>query len=261
MPDITGIRAGLTRRRVLGTASLLPLAALVPDLLAESRAEAAKGSTYRFFTAHQAAVIDAATRRIAPGPTDDILEIGHPGAHECDVVRYIDTMLAMFDTRVPKLFAGGPWSNRHSKGPNHMKTFVKPDRAQAQAWRKRIKDLQKVYRNGVKTLDAQANGDFTKVAALQQDLILAKPGVAPFTSILFGHTIEGMYSNPEYGGNKNLAGWKEIHFEGDIQPRGYTTREMQEPELSVIDPTGIVEALLADFPKVAQAYASGVWRA
>jgi hypothetical protein len=228
--------------------------------LAETRAEAAKGSAHRFFTTHQAAVIDAATRRIAPGPTDDILELGHPGAHECDVVRYIDTLLSMFDHRTPKLFAGGPWSNRHSHGPNHMKTFVKPDRAQAQAWRARVKALQKTYRVGIKSLDAHAKGDFTTANRLEQDLILAKPAVLPFTNVMFGHTIEGMYSNPEYGGNKGLAGWQEIGYPGDVQPRGYTAEEMQKVDVDIVDPTGIVSMLLADFEKVAQTYASGVWR-
>jgi hypothetical protein len=250
----------ITRRRVLGTASLLPLAALVPELLAQSQAAASTGSAYRFFTAHEAAVIDAATRRIAPGPEDDILEIGHPGAHECDVIRYIDTLLAMFSFSTPRLFAGGPWSSRHSKGPDYMKQFVKPDRAQAQAWRARVKELQTTYRAGVKSLDAHANRDFTKAPAIEQDLILAKQGVAPFTTVMFGHTIEGMYSNPEYGGNKGLAGWKEIRYPGDIQPRGYTAKEMAEVDIDIVDPTGIVEMLIADFPKVAQAMASGVWR-
>jgi hypothetical protein len=77
---------------------------------------------------------------------------------------------------------------------------------------------------------------------------------------MFGHTIEGMYSLPEYGGNRNQAGWKEISYPGDIQPRGYTAKEMAEPDLSIVDPTGIIAMLLADFPKVAQAMASGVWR-
>jgi hypothetical protein len=260
MDDDAGASLGLTRRRVLGTASLLPLAAMAPDLLTASRAEAAD-SSYRFFTAHQATVIDAATRRIAPGPEDDVLEVGHPGAHECGVVRYIDTLLSAFDHRVPKLFAGGPWSNRHTKGVNHMKTFVKPDRAQAQAWRKRIRELQRTYRSGVKLLDAQADGSFATASKQKQDQILAAGPVAAFTSVLFQHTIEGMYSNPEYGGNTGLAGWKEIDFPGDIQPRGYTTREMQAVDIDIIDPTGVVAELLANFPLVAQAYASRAWRA
>jgi hypothetical protein len=251
----------ITRRRVLATSALLPLASLVPDLLAEAHSAAANGSAYRFLTAHEAAVIDAATRRIAPGPEDDLLEIGHPGAHECDVVRYIDTLLAMFSFATPKLFAGGPWSNRRTNGgPDHMKKFVKPDRAQAQAWRARVNELRKTYRSGVKSLDAHANGDFTKASTIQQDLVLAKQAVAPFTTVMFGHTIEGMYSNPEYGGNKGLAGWKEIGYPGDSQPRGYTAKEMAQIDVDIVDPTGIVSQLLGDFEKVAQTYASGVWR-
>ena len=47
-----------------------------------------------FFTAHQAAVIEAATARIAPGPQDDPAEAGHPGAREAGVTGYIDALLA-----------------------------------------------------------------------------------------------------------------------------------------------------------------------
>ena len=36
--------------------------------------------TLLYFTGHQAAVVEAATARIAPGPQDDPAEAGHPGA-------------------------------------------------------------------------------------------------------------------------------------------------------------------------------------
>jgi hypothetical protein len=248
---------------VLEGASLLPLVAVVPGLFDPPPAGAVAGHRL-FFTAHEEAVIDAATRRIAPGPHDDPLEAGHPGAHEADVVRYIDTTLSMFRHRTPKLFAGGPWSNRKLRRRDarrdHMKTFVPPDRAQAEAWRRRVVHLQHVYRRGVVRLDKQAGGDFTKASASKQDQILASKAMASFTPILFQHTIEGLYSNPEYGGNRDLVGWKEIGFPGDSMPRGYTAAEMAAPEHSVVDPTGIVQMLLDDFPKIAQALASGAWR-
>lgn len=256
-------RTTFSRRRVLETASLLPIAALVPDLVAVGRADAATGgkhTKHQFFTAHQAAVIDAATRRIAPGPHDDPTETGHPGAHEAGVVHYIDTMLSMFHHHTPKLFAGGPWSSRHSHGRDHMKTFVQPDRAQAQAWRKRIKSLRRTYVQGVHALDAHAKGDFTKASKGKQDQILGSAPIKDFTAIMFTHTIEGMYCVPEYGGNRGLVGWKEIGFPGDIQPRGYTAAEMAAPEPSVIDPTGIVGLLLTEFGAVSAVKASNVWR-
>lgn len=253
-------RTIVSRRRVLGTASLLPLATLMPDLVSSQRAAAAGHHKHDFFTAHQAAVVDAATRRIAPGPTDDPAEAGHPGAHEAGVVHYIDVMLSMFAHRPAKLFAGGPWSNRHTKGVDHMATFVHPDRAQAQAWRKRIRALRRTYRLGIDRLDKAAGGDFSKVAALDQDHVLASTDLKDFTAVLFQHTIEGMYSVPEYGGNRHLVGWTEIGFPGDSQPRGYTAAEMAAPELSVVDPTGIVGLLLQDFTLASQVFGSNVWR-
>jgi gluconate 2-dehydrogenase gamma chain len=54
--------------------------------------------------------------------------------------------------------------------------------------------------------------------------------MSAFTSLLFEHTIEGMYANPEYGGNRGLAGWKDIGFPGDIQPRGYSAQEVERSD-------------------------------
>jgi hypothetical protein len=49
--------------------------------------------TYRFLSPHQAAVLDAATRRLAPTPDDDPLGLYHPGAYEAHVVTYVDWLL------------------------------------------------------------------------------------------------------------------------------------------------------------------------
>jgi hypothetical protein len=240
----------LSRRAFLAGAGLLPLAGLVPGLLAEARA-AAPDAPYRFFSAHQAAVLDAATRRLVPGPDDDPLEAGHPGAAEAKVLRYLDTLLALFDFSPPRLYAGGPWSDRHSDGPNHLTEFVPPDAAQTLSWRQRVGELQKTYAAGVLLLDEQAGGDFTALSAPEQDRVLASPEASEFTALLFGHTIEGMYGLPEYGGNAGQVGWIEIGFPGDIQPRGYTAAEMSEQQVSVIDPTGLTGQVLEVFPQVA----------
>jgi hypothetical protein len=39
-----------------------------------------------------------------------------------------------------------------------------------------------------------------------------------------------MYANPEYGGNRGLAGWRDIDFPGDVQPRGYTGEEVERSD-------------------------------
>ena len=54
--------------------------------------------------------------------------------------------------------------------------------------------------------------------------------MSTFTALLFEHTIEGLYANPEYGGNRGLVGWKDIGFPGDIQPRGYTSDEVERSD-------------------------------
>ena len=44
--------------------------------------------------------------------------------------------------------------------------------------------------------------------------------------LLFEHACEACYGAPEYGGNRDLAGWLAIEFPGDVQPRGYTDEEV-----------------------------------
>jgi len=185
-------------------------------------------ATFRFFTAHQAAVVEAATARIAPGPRDDPAEAGHPGAREAGVTGYIDATLASL--QAGKVFAGGPWSNRHTSGPDLMARFAPLDPVAKIAWRKRLTGWQARYKEGIEQLDKLAGGDFTKASHQKQDQILAAKSVSDFTSLLFQHTIEGLYASPEYGGNRALAGWKEIGFPGDIQPRGYTAAEVERSD-------------------------------
>jgi gluconate 2-dehydrogenase gamma chain len=206
----------------------------------------------RFFSSHQAAVIEDATARIAPGPNDDPAEAGHPGAREAGVTTYIDAMLGSLGVLnasagggTPMIFAGGPWSNRHTSGPDLMATFSALDPVTRMAWRKRLAGWQQQYATGIATLDKLAGGDFTKATPAEQDKILAKAEVGTFRSLLFEHTIEGMYSVPEYGGNHDLVGWKDISYPGDSQPRGYTSDEVEQSDgRDPVDDTGVVADVL-----------------
>jgi hypothetical protein len=205
-------------------------------------------SARRFFTSHQAAVVEDATARIAPGPGDDPAE--GPGAREADVTGYIDTMLGALgvlpdDNPPPMIFAGGPWSNRHTSGPDLMAFSVALDPVTRIAWRKRLTGWRQQYTNGIEALDKLAGGDFTKATTETKDKILATQSVSTFTALLFEHTIEGLYANPEYGGNRGLAGWKDIGFPGDIQPRGYTSDEVERSDgHDPVTDTGIVADVL-----------------
>jgi hypothetical protein len=235
-----------SRRSVVTAFGLIPLASLAPSLLAESQARAAAGRGYRFFNAHQAAVVKAAAARLVPGPNDDPTEkvLNSPGATEADVIRYIDTMLSAFDHHRPKIFAGGPWSNRAGGHVDHMRHFVKPARRQVVAWTKRTRQLRHQYAAAVKKLDAASSThNFASAPQLEQDQILTK--LNGVRELIFGHTIEGMYSVPEYGGNAHTLGWKSISWPGDSQPKGYTAHEVERNDGE--DPVvvgGVVQAAL-----------------
>jgi gluconate 2-dehydrogenase gamma chain len=202
---------------------MLQLAAALPRGWQEVFAAPAS-EPFRFFQPHQADVVREATARLIPGPEEDPLEIGHAGAREANVVRYIDLMLSAFTVDPPLIHAGGPWSDRSGGETNYMASFVPLSETQAQLWRRRIEALQEKYLLGIKALDAVAGGDFTIAPALQKDQILFDAG--EFRDLLFTHAIEGFLSVPEYGGNEDLAGWREIRWPGDSQPRGYTPDEV-----------------------------------
>jgi hypothetical protein len=242
----------MPRRAVIGA---LPVAVASAAVLGTEGCTASSSSSasHRFFSAHQAAVVEAATARIAPGPSDDPAEAGHPGAREADVTGYIDTMLGALgaldgpvpDGTAPAVFAGGPWSNRHTSGPDLMARFAALDPVARIAWRRRLTGWQQQYRQGVAALDKLAGGDFTKASHARQDKILVASSVSSFTALLFEHTIEGLYSAPEYGGNKGQTGWKEIGFPGDIQPRGYTADEVSRSDgHDPVHNTGVVAAVV-----------------
>jgi hypothetical protein len=237
----------------------IPAAAVAIGLAGCTSAPPHVGSApTRFFSRHQAAVIADATARIAPGPGDDPAEAGHPGAREAGVTGYIDAMLGALSVieaddapgtttvpPVPVIFAGGPWSSRHASGPDPMASFIALDPVSRIAWRKRLTGWRGQYTSGIATLDKLAGGDFTRSSPAEQDKILASPQLKTFLALLFEHTIEGMYANPEYGGNRGLAGWKEIGYPGDSQPAGYTAQEVERSDgHDPVDGTGIVADVL-----------------
>ncbi|MGH9296092.1 MAG: gluconate 2-dehydrogenase subunit 3 family protein [Acidimicrobiales bacterium] len=227
----------LSRRQVLRGTGLAGLAALLPpELLAAcSRARGeppsapGEGGELLVLDTHEAAVVREATARLIPGPLDDPAEAGHPGAREANVTRYIDWMLGALTLSPAKIFAGGPFSNRAGFPTDDMARFIGLSPAASHAWSRRLSGWKTAYRRGVRDLDKAARGSFLAASTGRRDDVLASdPG--GFTTLLFSHAIEAMYSNPEYGGNAALSGWKEIGFPGDVQPRGYSAAQVSRSD-------------------------------
>ena len=135
-----------------------------------------------FFNHDDAATIAAFTERLMPSAPDK------PGASDAGVLNYIDLALS------------GAYA-----------------------------DLQDFYRRGLAQLDAYChkthNGSFQKLSATQQDEVIATleegkatgfawPSAKEFFTTVYTHTMEGMFADPVYGGNKDFAGWRLVGFPG-----------------------------------------------
>jgi hypothetical protein len=213
------------RRTVLAAGAALPLVASAASAPSrpDRRGPAAGDQVLRFLSADQAAVVTEATARLVPGPLDDPAEAGHPGAREAGVVWFVDRLLSAFDQDPPAVFAGAPWSNRHAAGPDRMAHFLPLVERQEKAWRPRIAKLRHDVTVAVDALDDAAKeagyDGFVAAPKQQQDRLLTE--LDAVRDLLFGLTIDALYSVPEYAGNAGRVGWNEIDWPGDIQPVGY----------------------------------------
>jgi Gluconate 2-dehydrogenase subunit 3 len=87
-------------------------------------------------------------------------------------------------------------------------------------------DLRNRYRSGLAALEQMSQSTygsgFAGLTPAQQSGLLRTSPDQTFVTLLTYHTVEGMLSAPEYGGNRNGLGWQLIGFDGDSQPLGYT---------------------------------------
>ena len=145
------------------------------------------------------------------------------------------------------IFAGGPWSNRHTSGPNLMASFAPLDPVARIALAQAPGQLAAASTSRHRRPGQAGRRRLHQGRAAKQDKILATASVSTFTALLFEHTIEGLYATPEYGGNRGLVGWQDIGFPGDIQPRGYTATRLSAPTA----PTTVADAgVVADVLKL-----------
>ena len=176
-------------RAIVGTGAIAG-AELVPAQNTESPKEAnapaqshsAEDRHGAFFNRDDAATVGAFTERLMPGAP------GKPGAHDTGVLNYIDLALA------------GAYA-----------------------------DLQDFYRRGLAQLDAlcrkRYSEPFVQLNAARQDEVIrglelgaatefAWPTAQEFFNTIRTHTMEGMFADPIYGGNKDFAGWRLVGFPG-----------------------------------------------
>jgi hypothetical protein len=172
----------------------------------------------RFLTENEYDVVRELADRLLP-PHEEF-----PGAGAAGTADYVDRLLGAFATDPPEIWAGGPQSGRFG-GEARFGEFLPLSRVEELAWRTRIegsrgmperewngavRGWQEIYRDGIADLDD--NLDLDANPELKQ--------------LLFEHACEASYGAPEYGGNRDLVGWRSIGYEGDVQPRGWSDAEV-----------------------------------
>lgn len=167
----------LSRREVLKRAAVAGVIGAVPAQVFAQRAE----EPYKSLSATEARTLEAIVARLIPS------DARSPGALEAGAARYIDRALG------DALAASRP-----------------------------------AYTAGLAALDAHARDSagkpFAELDAERQDALLrdleqnVAKGFAPSSSAFFelvlGHTLEGSFSDPYYGGNRDFIGWELIGYPG-----------------------------------------------
>jgi hypothetical protein len=258
----------LTRRALLRGGGVMGVALLLPvrSVGAAPVAVAVSDGGPVFLEPEELETLRAVVDRFIPGPPDD----PDPGALDAGCAEAIDALLGAFAVDPPRIYAGAPFSDRGGHPVNHFAEFLPLDPYEATAWRLRIEgsqgraalelngpvvDYQQIYRDGLAALDEATPGDarFVDAPPPTRDLILRadEPAISELVDVAFVHTLELMYAAPEYGGNRDLAGWEYTGYMGDVQPRGWTREEVENPdEQGPVDtlpgpPDGVSSAQLA----------------
>ena len=209
MTDSNGRRPAISRRDLLRTAGAAGAAALVPGAVSAATAEtpttptpAAVGGVevgssspsetapyvaraLSNLTARETEILSAMIDRLIP--SDDL----GPGALDAEVVRYIDRALSEAES-----------------------------------------DAADAYRAGLAALDTYSRytrgGPFIDLSTIDQDSVLLDVqisaatgagvgfvgGSGSFFNMVKSHTWQGMFGDPEYGGNVNFAGWDLLDYPG-----------------------------------------------
>jgi gluconate 2-dehydrogenase gamma chain len=172
------MRRQLTRRDMLRrSAALGAVAAIPPKVLAQ----AALAAPYVNLTAAEAATLEAVVARLIPA------DLNGPGALDAGAARYIDGALGdALATQRPAYAAG-------------------------------LAALEAYAR-------AEAGASFAALPAGRQDELLAlveqnqaagfTPSSSAFFDLVLGHTLEGTFGDPHYGGNVDYIGWELIGYPG-----------------------------------------------
>jgi gluconate 2-dehydrogenase gamma chain len=232
MADETPPRAAISRRDLLRTAGAAGAAALIPGSVAAEVVRTAEAASAAEATLVPAAVASpAAPARFATAPTGPLMNLT---AQETEVLS------AMVDRLIPS----------DELGPGALEAgalrFI--DRALSEA----DMETAESYRAGLAALDRYSQysrgAAFLELSPGDQDSVLidvqigAATGAgtgfegssAAFFNLVKGHTWQGVFGDPQYGGNVDFIGWDLIRYPG-LRMR-VTDEDQQRLEADELEP-------------------------
>jgi len=227
------------RRDFLKTAVLTGAAAAAatpvvnpPQSAEAQQTTAAPAAGYEFLNLDEAAFVEALVDHMVPA--DDFT----PKGTDIGINTYIDRALAGAWGNGDRLYMQGPW-----------KTGMP-----AQGYQLPLTPAQ-LYRAGIAATNVHCRKtygkDFSRLDEKQrEEVLLALSGakiafdnglpVRVFWTAVYQTVMEGMFSDPIYGGNRNKAGWKLIGFPGAIAVHRENVEKYRDKKFPN-DPVGIAD--------------------
>jgi gluconate 2-dehydrogenase gamma chain len=179
--------------------------ALTTEPTASKTPQPAGATTYTFFNTAETAFIEPAVERLIPADENG------PGALDAGVPFYIDKQLGGAWGAGERLYRSGPWqAGKVTQG--YQLPFTPAE----------------LFRNGLRGISSDLGKrgvtSFAKLGPQDQDaylktlqngnLDLAGVPSGTFFESLLALTTEGFFSDPVYGGNRDMVAWKMIGFPG-----------------------------------------------
>lgn len=205
-------------------------------------------TTLRFLSEHQARTVEAMAARIIPGTPEE------PGAREAGTVFYVDQLLTGHDGWPDPAYMEGPFAATYSgDGPpdpdDDSVVWVHEDELERYG-RQGPFVPQEMYPMGITRLDELAQerhgDDFVDLAEDDQDALLAavedgededveeifdELSPSDFFEMVRIHTVQGFLSDPVYGGNRDMVGWRHVGFPGSR--RSFSPADMLDEDYDV----------------------------
>ena len=231
---------GLHRRALVVAATAVTAGLAAGAVVASNGGEAQRAAgprEWRFFDAQEAAAVDAIVDRLIPADGNG------PGGRDAGVPEFIDRQLAGPWGAGLQFYAAGPFA---SGTPRQGYQLPHTPAALVREGLARLRPVAEARLGGRRLEEARPE----ELDALLRSLERGETDLSPIPSAVFFRQLldlamEGFFSDPVYGGNRDMAGWKLVGFPGahatyaqEIERHGMAWRR---PPVSMADPDALCD--------------------